>query len=87
VGVQQIRWDKKDTAKAKDCAFFYEKRKKSSNIIRVIKSRKLRWAGHLAHIGRGEVGTGFWCRNLRDGDHLEDQSAAGRIIFKWIFEK
>ena len=25
----------------------------SSNIVRVIKSRKMRWAGHLARMGRG----------------------------------
>jgi hypothetical protein len=27
----------------------------SSNIIRVIKSRKMRWAGHVARMGKGEV--------------------------------
>jgi hypothetical protein len=32
----------------------------SQNIVRVIKSRRLRWAGHVAHMGRGEVFTGFW---------------------------
>jgi hypothetical protein len=32
----------------------------SPNIIRVIKSRRLRWAGHVACMGRGEVHTGFW---------------------------
>jgi hypothetical protein len=26
----------------------------SPNIIRVIKSRRLRWAGHVARMGRGE---------------------------------
>jgi hypothetical protein len=26
-----------------------------SNIIRVIKSRRLRWAGHVAHMGEGRV--------------------------------
>jgi hypothetical protein len=31
----------------------------SPNIIRVIKSRRLRWAGHVACMGRGEVHTGF----------------------------
>jgi hypothetical protein len=31
----------------------------SPNIIRVIKSRRLRWAGHVACMGRGEVRTGF----------------------------
>jgi hypothetical protein len=29
------------------------------NIIRVIKSRRMRWAGHVALWGRGEVHTGF----------------------------
>jgi hypothetical protein len=32
----------------------------STNIIGVIKSRKMRWAGHAACHGRGEVCTGFW---------------------------
>ena len=27
--------------------------------IRVIKSRKLKWAGHVVRMGRGEVHTGF----------------------------
>jgi hypothetical protein len=31
----------------------------SPNIIRVIKSRRLRWAGHVARMGRVEVHTGF----------------------------
>jgi hypothetical protein len=31
----------------------------SPNIIRVIKSRRLRWAGHVARMGREEVHTGF----------------------------
>jgi len=30
----------------------------SLNIVRVIKSRKMRWAGHVAHIGTGEVREG-----------------------------
>jgi hypothetical protein len=44
----------------------------SPNIIQVIKSRRLRWAGHVVHMGREEVHTGFWWGNLREGDHLED---------------
>jgi hypothetical protein len=31
----------------------------SSNIIMVIKSRRMRWAGHGARMGRGEVFLGF----------------------------
>jgi hypothetical protein len=32
----------------------------SQNIVKVIKSRRMRWAGHVAHMGRGEVFTGLW---------------------------
>jgi len=31
----------------------------SPNIVRVIKSRTLKWAGHVARMGRGEAYTGF----------------------------
>jgi hypothetical protein len=37
----------------------------STNIIRVIKSRRMRWAGYVARMGRGEVPTEFWWGNLR----------------------
>ena len=40
----------------------------SSHIVRVIKSRRLRWAGHVAHIGKGEEYTGFWRGNRRERD-------------------
>ena len=33
----------------------------------------MRWTGHVAHIGRGEVHTGFCSANLRERDHLENQ--------------
>ena len=31
----------------------------SPNVIRMIKSRRLRWVGHVAGLGRGEVRRGF----------------------------
>ena len=37
--------------------------------------------------GKEEVNTGFYWRNLREGDNLEDPGVDGRIILKWIFEK
>ena len=52
----------------------------SPNIVWVIKSRKMRWAGHIARMGRGEAYTGFWWGNLRKRDHLGDPGVDGRII-------
>jgi hypothetical protein len=38
----------------------------SSNTVRMIKSRRMRWAENVARMGRGEVYTGFWWENLRE---------------------
>ena len=53
----------------------------SSKIVLVIKSRKIRLAGHIARTG-GEVYTGFRWRNVREGDHWEDPGVDGRIL-RW----
>jgi hypothetical protein len=59
----------------------------STNIVRVIKSRRMRWAGHVAWMERGEACTGFCWGNLREKDHWGDLGIDGRIILRWIFRK
>jgi hypothetical protein len=56
----------------------------SPNIVRAIKSRRMRWAGHVARIGERRGLSGVWWGNLRERDHLEDPDIAGRIILKRI---
>ena len=50
------------------------------NIVWVVKSRRMRWAGHVARMGEREVRTGFWWGSLREGDHWGDPDLDGRII-------
>jgi len=57
------------------------------NIFRVIKSRIMRWAGHVARMGKEEAYTGFWWGNLRERDHLKGPIVDGRIILRRIFRK
>jgi len=53
----------------------------------MIKSRRMRWAGHVARMGRREVYTGFLWGYLRVRDHLGELGEDGRIILRWIFRK
>jgi len=58
----------------------------SPNTVRVIKSR-MRWAGHVAHMGKRRGVYRVWWVNLRERDRLGDQGVDGRIILRWIFRK
>jgi hypothetical protein len=49
----------------------------SLNITRMIKSRRMRRAGHVAC-------TKFWLESLKGRDHLEDLVTDGRVVLKWI---
>jgi sorting nexin-29 len=45
----------------------------SPNIVRVIKSRRMRWAGHVARMGRGKMFTGFWSGGPKVRDHRRSE--------------
>jgi hypothetical protein len=41
----------------------------SPSIIRIIKSRKMRWAGHVARMGRRGMLIDYWWESQRESDH------------------
>jgi hypothetical protein len=59
----------------------------SPNIVRVNKSRRMRWVGHVACMGERRGHTEIWDGDLREGHHLGYPGVDGRIIPKWIFKK
>jgi len=42
----------------------------SPSIIRMSKSRRMRWDGHVTCMGAGDMRTGFWLGDLSERGHL-----------------
>jgi len=60
----------------------------SPNIVRVIKSRRMRWAGHVVRVGEERGCIGSWWGNLRERDHwgelgVDGLITVGRISRRW----
>ena len=56
----------------------------SPNIVRVIKSRRMRWVGHVARMGEERMCIGSWWGNRKEGDQWGDLGVDGWIILGWI---
>jgi len=52
----------------------------SPNIVRVIKWRRMRWAGHVARMGKERGCIGSWWGNRRERDQWGDLGVNGWII-------
>ena len=59
----------------------------SPNIVGVIKSRRMRWAGHVARMSEEKVCIGSWWGNWREGDHWGDLGLDGWVTFGRISRK
>jgi hypothetical protein len=57
------------------------------SIIRMIKSRRIRYAGHVTRMGRRGMHVGYWWEIQKERDHWESQDVGGWTILKWILER
>jgi hypothetical protein len=59
----------------------------SPSIIRMIKSRRLRWAGHVSGMERKGMHKGVRWESQKERDHWEDLEVGGRIILRWLLRE
>jgi len=59
----------------------------SPNIIRVIKSRRMEWVGHVARIDERRDAYRFFVGKPEGKRPLEDPEVERKIILKWILRK
>jgi len=59
----------------------------SPNIVRVIKSRRMRWAGHVARMRKRRGVYRVLVGKPEGRNHWGDPGVDGRIILEWIFGK
>jgi hypothetical protein len=59
----------------------------SLKIVGMIKSRKMRWAGHVGTWEKGEVFTGFWFGDPNGRDQWDGVLICGRITLRWTLRR
>jgi hypothetical protein len=52
----------------------------SPSIIRMIKSRRMKWSWHVPRMGRSGMHVRYWWESQKERDHYVDQDVGGWII-------
>ena len=60
---------------------------RSLNIVRVIKSRRLTWAGHVARMEGGRSSFSILTGTLQEINFYEGLNVDGRTILEWILKE
>jgi hypothetical protein len=56
-------------------------------MIRMLKSRRMRWTGYVARMERRGMHMGYWWESQKERDCYEDHDVGWWIILKWILER
>ena len=83
-GLRRISGPRRDEVTGEWMRLHNEDLYSSPNIVRVIKSRRMRWTGHVAPMGEDRGCIGSWWGNRREGDHWGDLGVDGWIILGCI---
>jgi hypothetical protein len=59
----------------------------SPDIIRHVKSRRMRWTGMGQAWERREKCARFWWESPKERQHLEDQGVGGKMGSEWVLER
>jgi hypothetical protein len=57
------------------------------SIIRMIKSRRMRWAGDVSRMGNRAMHTEYWWESQKERYCYKDQDTGRWIILKWILDR
>jgi hypothetical protein len=53
----------------------------------MMKLKRMRWAGHVARMGRRGMPIRYWRESQKERDHYQDEDVGRWIILKWNLQR